>query len=421
VSGLTVDCAAVDFDLSADQLALRDAAAALLDRYAGHDALRARVGTGVVVGTLPGASDGPGTGAHTDAGDAPDAPDAADVADAPHGYDPGVWSAMADQGWLALELPEAEGGLGLGAVEVAVLCEQLGRRLVAAPYLPSVLALGALGSEEARADSATKEWREALAEGTAVGCVAFAPAPGRSRASISITVAGEGEGEGDAVRLTGRTGPTVFAPSADVAVVLTDAGVYAVDLRNEGRPEPVAAMDRTRELGELAFDGTPARRIGGPEAAAMLLDRAATLASAEMLGGADRVLAMAVDYAKDRVQFGKPIGSFQAIKHMLADALVDVEGMRSTVYYAAWCAAADDRDRSVSASMAKAWCSDASRRVMACGLQVHGGIGFTWEHDMHLYLKRAQLDQVSYGDASFHRDRIAGLLRERLASGQAIT
>jgi alkylation response protein AidB-like acyl-CoA dehydrogenase len=161
--------------------------------------------------------------------------------------------------------------------------------------------------------------------------------------------------------------------------------------------------------------------VGGAGAAARLLDRAATLTSAEMLGAADRVLTMSVDYAKDRVQFGKPIGSFQAIKHMLADALVDVEGMRSTVYYAAWCAAVDDEDRSVSASMAKAWCSDASRRVMACGLQVHGGIGFTWEHDMHLFLKRAQLDQVSFGDAAFHRDRIAGLLRARLASGRPIS
>jgi alkylation response protein AidB-like acyl-CoA dehydrogenase len=318
---------------------------------------------------------------------------------------------MADQGWLALELPEADGGLGLGAVEVAVLCEQLGRRLVAAPYLPSVLALGALCRDEARADSGTKEWREALAEGSAVGCVVFAPGPSQ----VSVAPSGE------RVQLTGRTGPTVFAPSADVAVVVTDTGVYVVDLRAEGRPEPLPAMDRTRELGVLAFDGTAARQVGGADAAAHVLDRAATLASAEMLGAADRVLSMSVDYAKDRVQFGKPIGSFQAVKHMLADALVDVEGMRSTAYYAAWCAAADDRDRSVSASMAKAWCSDASRRVMACGLQVHGGIGFTWEHDMHLYLKRAQLDQVSFGDAAFHRDRIARLLRERLSSGQAIS
>ncbi len=404
---MTVDCAAVDFDLSADQLALRDAAGALLDRYAGHDALRARVGDGVVVGTLPGASGGPPT---VDA-DGEAAPSPASGAEAPHGFDATVWSAMADQGWLALEVPEADGGLGLGTVEVAVLCEQLGRRLVPAPYVPSVLALGALGGDDARADSASKEWREALAEGTAVGCVVFAPGPDR----VSVS------GSGESVRLSGRTGPTLFAPSADVAVVVTDMGVYAIDLRTEGRPDPLPAMDRTRELGEFDFDGTPARQMGGPDAAAWVLDRAATLVSAEMLGAADRVLSMSVEYAKDRVQFGKPIGSFQAIKHMLADALVDVEGMRSTVYYAAWCASADDRDRSLSASMAKAWCSDASRRVMASGLQVHGGIGFTWEHDMHLYLKRAQLDQVSFGDAAFHRDRIATLLRARLSSGQAIS
>ena len=409
-SVVTVDCAAVDFDLSADQLALHDAAAALLDRFAGHDALRARVGDGVVVGTLPGASGA--SGASGPSGSMEGA-DSADVQSAPHGYDATVWSAMADQGWLALELPEDDGGLGLGAVEVAVLCEQLGRRLVAAPYLPSVVALGALCGEEARADSGTKEWREALAAGTAVGCVAFVPRRGQLTAT----------GTGDAVRLSGQIGPTVYAPSADVAIVVTTADVYGVDLRaaDIGRPAPLAAMDRTRELGELTFDGTSARQLGGPDDAALVLDRAATLASAEMLGSADAALSMAVDYAKDRVQFGKPIGSFQAVKHMLADALVDVEGMRSTAYYAAWCAAAGDRDRSVAASMAKAWCSDASRRVMACGLQVHGGIGFTWEHDMHLYLKRAQLDQVSFGDAAFHRDRIAGLLRERLASGQAIT
>jgi alkylation response protein AidB-like acyl-CoA dehydrogenase len=180
-------------------------------------------------------------------------------------------------------------------------------------------------------------------------------------------------------------------------------------------------MDRTRELGTVVFEGTPARRLGGPDAAAAALDRAATLASAEMLGAADRVLTMTVDYAKDRIQFGKPIGSFQAIKHMLADALVDVEGMRSTVYYAAWCVAAEDGERSLAASMAKAWCSDASRRVMGAGLQAHGGIGFTWEHDMHLYLKRAQLDQVTYGDAGFHRDRIASILRARLEAGQPLS
>jgi alkylation response protein AidB-like acyl-CoA dehydrogenase len=395
-SGKTVDCAAVDFDLSADQQALRDAAETLLDRYAGHDALRARVGDGVVVGTLPGAS----------------AAGAAPAADAPHGFDAAAWAAMADQGWLAIELPEDEGGLELGLVEVTVLCEQLGRRLVAAPFLSSVIVLGALCSAEARADAAIKEWRDSLSTGASVGCVAFAPRPGQ----VSARPAGD-----DGMLLQGDAGPTIFAASADVALVVTDAEVYAVDLRLHARPAPVPAMDRTRELGILSFDGTPARRLGGADAAQLVLNRAATLVAAEMLGAADRVLSMTVEYAKDRVQFGKPIGSFQAVKHMLADALVDVEGMRSTVYYAAWCGAAQDDDRSLSASMAKAWCSDASRRVMAAGLQVHGGIGFTWEHDMHLYVKRAQLDQVSFGDAAFHRDRIAGLLRERLATGHAIS
>jgi alkylation response protein AidB-like acyl-CoA dehydrogenase len=394
VSAVTVDCPAVDFDLSGDQQALRDAAVSLLDKMAGSDALRARVGPGVIVGTLPGA----GTAS-------------ADATDAPTGYDEAVWSAMAEQGWLAIELPEEEGGLGLGMVELAVLCEEIGRRLVAAPFLPTIVALGALCGEEARADAATKEWREALGLGDAVGCVAAAPGPN------GLTVSGP---EGRA-RLSGRTPPVAFAPSADVAVVLADDGVYGVDLRAEGRPAPLSAMDRTRELGVLTFDGTPARFLGGGEAAARLIDRAATLASAEMLGAADQVLALTVQYAKDRVQFGKPIGSFQAVKHMLADALVDVEGMRSTSYYAAWCVAAGDEEGSLSASMAKAWCSDASRRVMAAGLQVHGGIGFTWEHDMHLYLKRAQLDQVSYGDAAAHRERIAMILRARLEAGQSLS
>src|SRR5437868_8490725 len=139
-----------------------------------------------------------------------------------------------------------------------------------------------------------------------------------------------------------------------------------------------------------------------------------------MLGGASAVLDMAVGYAKDRVQFGRPIGSFQAVKHRCADMLVDVEGMRSTAYWAAWAITAGDPDASVAASTAKVWCSDASRRVMASALQVHGGIGFTWEHDLHLFLKRAQLDQVSFGDAAFHRERLALLLRSRVESGGSV-
>jgi alkylation response protein AidB-like acyl-CoA dehydrogenase len=272
------------------------------------------------------------------------------------------------------------------------------------------LALGVLNHPEARALDATAAWRSALAEGSAVGCLAF-----DLTGSLAVT------DDGAAVRLDGRLPPTLYAPSADVAVVMTHDATYAVDLAALGRPDALSAMDRTRELGVLEFAGTPALRVGGPDATTKLVDRAATACSAEMLGAADHVLSMSVAYAKDRVQFGKPIGSFQAIKHMLADALVDLEGMRSTAYYAAWCVGADDPEHSLAASMAKSWCSDASKRIMAAGLQVHGGIGFTWEHDMHLYVKRAQLDQVSFGDAPFHRDRIATLLQERLVTGQEIS
>ena len=179
-------------------------------------------------------------------------------------------------------------------------------------------------------------------------------------------------------------------------------------------------MDLTRELGWLRFDDAPAERLGGAGDVDALLDRGAAFTSAEMLGGASRAMDMAVEYAKDRVQFGRPIGSFQAVKHRCADMLVDVEGMRSAVYHAAWALGAGDPEASIAASTAKIWCSDAGLRVAESALQVHGGIGFTWESDVHLHLKRAQLDQVAFGDAAHHRARLVGLLRARLAAGDSI-
>ena len=207
---------------------------------------------------------------------------------------------------------------------------------------------------------------------------------------------------------------------ATTTISASPEAVWAVDLGALGRPARQPAMDQTSTLSWLHFDATPAERLGGPDAATALLDRAAVGASAELLGGAARVLELTAAYAKDRVQFGQPIGSFQAVKHRCADMVVDVEGMRSTAWYGAWALAADDPDSSVAASTAKVWCSDAAKRVMASGLQVHGGIGFTWEHDFHLYLKRSQLDQVSFGDASYHRERLAGLLRTRVQAGEPV-
>jgi alkylation response protein AidB-like acyl-CoA dehydrogenase len=300
------------------------------------------------------------------------------------GFDASLWKAMADQGWLGVEVPEADGGLGMGTVEAAVLMEELGRHVAPVPYLQTALALGAL-HRAGRAD-----WVERLLAGDAIGTVAARPG--------ALTIA---------------------APLADVAVVVDGDGLVLVDLTDR-RPTREPAMDLTRPLGWLAVAEGEGERIGDADAARRLYDRAATGHAAEMLGAADRALTMAVDYAKEREQFGQPIGSFQAVKHRCADMLVDVEGMRSAVYYAAWSIGADHPDASIAASTAKVWCSDAARRVMASALQVHGGIGFTWEHDLHLYLKRSQLDQVSFGDSAAHRERLAGLLRQRVERGESV-
>jgi len=298
-------------------------------------------------------------------------------------FDRTLWRAMVDQGWLGVELDEAAGGLGLGSVEVAVLVDELGRHAAPVPFVPTVLALDAF------VRAGDDAWVERLLSGDAIACVAWDPAA-----------------------------PVPYAPSADIAVVLAGDGVYATEISQPPRREP--AMDLTRELGWLQFDPTTARRIGDADARTRLLDRGATFTSADLLGSASRVLDMSVEYAKDRVQFGRPIGSFQAVKHRCADMLVDVEGMRSTVYWAAWCIGAGDADASVAASTAKIWCGDASKRVMASGLQVHGGIGFTWEHDLHFFLKRAQLDQLAFGDAASHRERLAALLRPRVEAGESV-
>jgi alkylation response protein AidB-like acyl-CoA dehydrogenase len=253
---------------------------------------------------------------------------------------------------------------------------------------------------------------EPLVSGTAVAAALSTP----------VTVAGD---DASGWRLTGTPEPALFGPSADVVVVPAVEpdgldGLFLVEQAAAARPPVEPAMDRTRELGWVHFDDTPAVRLGGEAAAARHLDRGATAYAVELLGVCGRALDMAVAYAKERVQFGRPIGSFQAVKHRCADMLVDVEGMRSTALYAAWAIGADDPDAAVAASTAKVWCSDASRRVLASTLQVHGGIGFTWESDVHLYLKRGQLDQVSFGDATFHRSRLARFLRAKVEAGESV-
>ncbi len=335
----------MDFELSDDQEALRDAAATMLADLAAPERIRAHLAGG-------------------------------------EHYDARLWSAMVEQGWLGVDVAVDTGGLGLGFVEAAVLMEQLGRHVAPAPFQSTVLALAAL---------AGTTWADSLLEG-GIGCVGW--------------------------RTGNEPALVPYAPVADVAVVASPARVVVHDLRS-ARPSSEPAMDLTRCVGWIDPD-LHGEEIGGPDEATALLDRGATATSLESLGAAARVLEMSVEHAKERVQFGKPIGSFQAVKHRCADMLVDLEGMRSTAYHAAWAISAADPDASVAASTAKVWCADAARRIMASGLQVHGGIGFTWEHDLHLYLKRAQLDQVTFGDATAHRERLATLLRARIDSGAAI-
>jgi alkylation response protein AidB-like acyl-CoA dehydrogenase len=336
----------MDFDFSEDQNALREGACELLDGLASPERVRAHTGTG-------------------------------------NAFDAALWSAMVEQGWLATSVPEADGGIGLGTVELAILVEEMGRHAAPAPFVPAALAIDTLRAAGER-DVAGR-----VLSGESIACVSW---------------------DGCA--------PVPYAPSADIVVVCTgDEILLAEDVP---RPAREPAMDVTRELGWVVLDPAHARPIGDRAACERLLDRGALLTAADLLGGASRALDLAVGYAKDRVQFDRPIGSFQAVKHRCADMLVDVEGMRSTVYWAAWCIGAGDPEASVAASTAKTWCADASKRVMASSLQVHGGIGFTWEHDLHFFLKRAQLDQVMFGDSSYHRARLTSLLRPRVEAGESV-
>jgi alkylation response protein AidB-like acyl-CoA dehydrogenase len=349
----------MDFDLSDDQQALRDAA---------RDLLRSTCTTARVREVM-------------ETGD----------------FDRDLWSAMVDQGWLGVATAERHGGLGLGIVDAAVLLEQTGAHVAPVPFAQHLLATAATG------DNAALSRR--LLTGECIGTAARTALAHHADGSVS-----------------GRTEPVVFGATAAVLVAPAGDALVAVDLRGVPRcAEP--AMDLTRELAWIELEAAPATTLGGPAAVEAHLDRGALFHAAEMLGCAEAVMRLAVGYAKERHQFGRPIGSFQAVKHRCADMLVDVEGMRSAVYHAAWALGAlgaGDPDASIAASIAKVWCSDAGLRVAESALQVHGGIGFTWDSDVHLFLKRAQLDQVAFGDATHHRARLMGLLRARLACGESI-
>jgi alkylation response protein AidB-like acyl-CoA dehydrogenase len=288
----------------------------------------------------------------------------------------------------------------------------MGRSLLCAPYFATI-ALAANAILSSGDDAAKKELLPGIATGDTIATLAFTEENGRwDEGGITTTATRAGDGW----TLDGHKMFVLDGHVANLLVVAarTSAGLslFAVEGTAPGLSRtPLATMDQTRKQARLELAGTPGRLIGADgEASAALsrtLDLAAVALAAEQVGGAQRCLDMSVEYAKERVQFGRPIGSFQAIKHKCADMLLEVESAKSAAYYAGWAAAESSDELPVVASLAKAYCSDAYFHAAAENIQIHGGIGFTWEHDAHLYFKRAKSSELFLGDPTYHRELLA--------------
>ena len=336
-----------------------------------------------------------------------------ELMDTESGYDAAVWSQMAEQlGLQSLVIPEEFGGQGYSWVELVVVLEEMGRALLCAPFFSTVvLATSALTlADDAKAAG---EYLPKIASGELIATVAMTAENGRwDEEGVTATATLSG----DAWTLDGAKHYVLDGHLAGLLIVAarTEAGVslFAVDGDAEGLTRTsLATMDQTRKQARVELAGTPGRLIGtdgaGWDTMVKVLDRAAVGLAAEQVGGAQMVLDMAVEYAKVRVQFGRPIGSFQAIKHKCADMLLEVESAKSAAYYAAWCAAEDNDELPAMASLAKSYCSEAYFHASAENIQIHGGIGFTWEHPAHLYFKRAKSSELLFGDPTYHRELLA--------------
>ena len=329
------------------------------------------------------------------------------------GYDPAVWSQMANQlGLQGLAIPEEFGGSGFSYVELVVVLEEMGRALLCAPYF-STVALAANTILHSGDDAAKKELLPGIASGETIATLAFTEDNGRWDAD-GITMAASKAGDG--YTLDGHKMFVIDGHNANLVLVAAKTGEGISLFNVEGDASgltrtPLTTMDQTRKQARLEFAGVPAKLIGtegkGWDTLSRVLDLAAVALAAEQVGGAQKCLDMSVEYAKVRVQFGRPIGSFQAIKHKCADMLLEVESAKSAAYYAGWAAAELNDELPVVASLAKAYCSDAYFHAAAENIQIHGGIGFTWEHDAHLYFKRAKSSELLLGDPTYHRELLA--------------
>jgi len=328
----------------------------------------------------------------------------------PVGVTPALWSKMADLGWLGVLVPESAGGLGLGMVDMVVLQEELGKLPFPGPFVSSAvaatLAAVRLGHSELLAD---------LASGSRRGTVALEE-PGFG--DPLATVRASAKPDGDEWVLSGTKPVVLDGTAADWAlVVATEAGSdggIATFLLEAPEGDPVPALDVTRKVARVCLDGRRARRVG-PEGDQgglwrRVLDDLNVALCAELVGTSERALELAVEYAKVRVQFDRPIATFQAIKHKAADMLHRVELARVGTHFAAWASDVDDPGRERAAAMCKGYVSEAADNVTAEAIQIHGGVGFTWDVDCHLLYRRAKQDDLLFGAAGFERRRLADLL-----------
>jgi alkylation response protein AidB-like acyl-CoA dehydrogenase len=326
------------------------------------------------------------------------------LADDTRGFTDAQWEELSGLGWPGVMVPEADDGLGLGAIELVVIQEEIGYALAPSPLLSTVSA--ALLLEAAGTLEQKQRWLPPLASGEIRGTVAVweeraGPAPDRS------------ELEPFDGRLTGAKIAVPDAASADLLVVAgADGRHFLVQTAATGvEIAPQKALDPTRKLYTVSLSEAPVQELqaGDGERINRAYATIVTAIAAENVGVAQRAMEMAVAYAKDRKQFGRPIGSYQAVSHRCAQMLLEIEGARSLCYWAGWALDNDPQTALKAASMAKAYASDAGFRVAASALQVHGGIGFTWEHDLHFFLKRARANGHAFGDARWHRARVAEL------------
>jgi len=333
------------------------------------------------------------------------------------GYDRQLWQRIAEQGWCGAAIPESYGGLGIGYVELCALAEELGRALAPVPFASTVYqfaeAILLAGSESQKQSLLPR-----IAEGALIGALAFSEGPGVIRAEgIGARV--------DGGRLTGVKLPVTDGLAADHAVVLAmgedGPGLYLVDLSGDGvSREGLATVDPTRGAARIAFDGAPAEPLGRAGEGLALLeqvhDRTAILMAFEQLGGSDRALEMARDYALERYAFGRQIGSYQAIKHKLADIFIRNEVARANAYYGAWALSTDAPELPVAAAAARVAGCAAYWLAAKENIQTHGGIGFTWEADCHFFYRRARHLGLAIGAPRDWKRRLADRLETRLAA-----